>query len=95
MGGRADPAVSEVSSGKPARRPLCFFIVIAVAVGIAGFVIGILIGRFAVCDQSDEDSPPESPQSGLFNRITQDADPDVRELLINDVSNVHIENNLR
>ena len=89
-GSRTELTSSEESFRKPARRPLCFYVVIAVVVGIAGFVIGILIGRFAACDESDASSQP-----GLFDRFIQDADPGVSELLINDVSNENIRNNLR
>ena len=80
------------SYSKTATRSLCFYVVVAVAVGIAGFVIGILIGRFAACDESDGSS--QAP-SGAFDRITQEADPEIADLLINAIDNGNIETNLR
>ena len=90
MGSRADLTINDDRFPEAARRSVFFYIVIAVGIGIAGFAIGILIGRFAACDALGGNS-----RHGLFNRIIQDADPGVSELLINDVSNVNIENNLR
>lgn len=80
------------SYSKTATRSLCFYVVVAILVGIAGFVIGILIGRFAACDESDGSS---QPSSGAFDRITQDADPEIADLLINAIDNGNIEQNLR
>lgn len=79
-------------SSKTATRSLYFYIAVAVVVGIAAFVIGILIGRFAACDESGGSS---QAQMGTHDRITQEADPEISGLLINAVNNVNIENNLR
>ncbi|KAK7502668.1 hypothetical protein BaRGS_00005918, partial [Batillaria attramentaria] len=65
-------------------------IICAVVTGILAFVIGILIGRFAVCDESDGGT-----QAGPYDRITQDADPDVSDLLMERILAENIADNLR
>ena len=79
------------SYSKTATRSLCFYVVVAIVVGIAAFVIGILIGRYAACDESGG----SSQSSGAFDRITQDADPEIADLLIDAIDNGNIEKYLR
>jgi hypothetical protein len=67
-----------------------------VSVGIAAFVIGILIGRFATCP--DEETPEE--RSGVFlegvtEKLMKDADPEVSDILINAMRAENIRENLR
>jgi hypothetical protein len=54
---------------------------------LAGFLIGILIGRFATC--------PDESVSAAYARATQEADPQISRLLIDAISNTNIEDNLR
>ena len=72
---------------KPTGKSTRFYIIIAVVVGIAAFVIGILIGRFATC--------PDEKTEARFSKYTQEADPEISKLIIDAISNVNIENNLR
>ncbi|XP_060559269.1 N-acetylated-alpha-linked acidic dipeptidase 2-like [Ruditapes philippinarum] len=71
-------------------------IICVVSVGIAAFVIGILIGRFATCP--DEETPEE--RSGVFlegvtEKLMKDADPEVSDILIKGMRAENIRENLR
>jgi hypothetical protein len=74
-----------------AGRPLWFYIVIATVVGIAAFIIGILIGRFGACPDNDVDTTV----SDAFTKALRDADPEIADLLINTIDNNNIKENLR
>ena len=85
---------------KSATRSLCFYVFVAIAVGVAGFVIGILIGRFAVCDESDDSDLNRYVQQADCNdsaldRYVREANQSIADLLIDTIDNVNIENNLR
>ncbi|KAK7502667.1 hypothetical protein BaRGS_00005917 [Batillaria attramentaria] len=67
-----------------------FYLIVAGVVGVLAFVIGILIGRFAACDESGGGS-----QEGAFDRIIQDADPEISDILIERINNNNIRDNLR
>lgn len=76
--------------GPQGSRNTRLYVIIAVVTGVLAFIIGILIGRFAACPKSSGESA-----SGAFDRITQDADPKISDVLIDEIKAINIENNLR
>ena len=74
------------------RKRLCIGVLIAV---IAGFIIGILIGRFATCPDEKPDERSGAFLDGVDQGIIQDGDPEIADILINSVKNENIRENLR
>ena len=74
------------------RKRLCWG---AIAAVILGFVIGILIGRFGTCP---DDTPPVRDGaflSGVGQGIIEEGDPDIGNIIMNDIKSDNIRQNLR
>lgn len=96
----------EISFKKTSNRKL--FAIIAVVALVCGFVIGILIGRFAI-DRGEESagySPSQTecstppPQDGVFlpgvsRALIQDGDPAITDKIIKMMNPQNIRENLR
>ncbi|CAH1792640.1 unnamed protein product [Owenia fusiformis] len=76
-----------LSSNKSSKRPLIIATVVAAVVGIA---IGVLIGYFSrTVPAAERITNPD------YERLIKEADPGITQFLIDEISNVNIENNLR
>ena len=62
---------------------------------IVGFVIGILIGRFATCPDEKPEERSGAFLPGVDQAIIQDGDPEISDILINGVKSENIRENLR
>ena len=71
-------------------------LLIAVLVSIlTGFVIGILIGRFATCPDEKPEERKGVYLEGVDEGLIRDADPEIADLLINSVSSKNIRKYLK
>lgn len=70
-------------------------IVVLVVVGIAAFIIGILIGRYATCPDKETDDRDGVFLEGVPEKLMEDEDPGVSEVLIQGMSADNIRENLR
>jgi len=61
---------------------------------IVAFIIGILIGRFGTCP-SEEKSDSADKNSGLSEKFVKEADPDIVDVLINEMKAENIRANLK
>lgn len=79
---------------KPSSRKIYIGLVVAC---IVGFVVGILIGRFATCPDSSE--TPDAPKGlflpGVSESLMRDEDESVIDELMNSISSDNIRNNLK
>ena len=73
-----------------ATRKLLIISFIAIVVG---FVVGILVGRFAVCPLVDSKDGVFLP--GIAKSIITDGDTTIRDVLMSEVKNTNIEQYLR
>lgn len=81
-----------------------YFILVILLSAIVTFVIGILIGRFATCPDTDTDTKLEVcvntgtrciVLTGVSSKIVQDGDPAISDILIREIKAENIESNLR
>ena len=71
-------------------------LLIAVLVSIlTGFVIGILIGRFATCPDEKPEERKGVFLDGVDEGLIRDADPEIADLLINSVRSENIRKYLK
>lgn len=68
---------------------------LAVVVGIATFVIGILIGRFATCPETKQEERRGVYLEGVPEGLVENGDPTIGELLRNNMRSENIRENLR
>lgn len=81
---------------QPRKQRQFRILVISFAIGcIATFVIGILIGRFAVCPDEKLEERPGIYLPGVSNALVSDGDPDIADELMNSISSDRIRENLR
>ncbi|ESP03021.1 hypothetical protein LOTGIDRAFT_185795 [Lottia gigantea] len=85
----------EHSIQKPSTRKIW---IIAIILAIVAFVIGILLGRYAICSTSSESSSvTEAPQKdgvflpGVPDSLIQDAELSIRDTLLKSIDNKNIE----
>ena len=76
-----------------ANRKLWICGIVAV---IAGFIIGILIGRFATCPEEEKETKPEGIfLPGVPESIIQDGDPSISDEIISSIKAENIREYLR
>ncbi|XP_041370396.1 putative N-acetylated-alpha-linked acidic dipeptidase [Gigantopelta aegis] len=68
-------------------------LIVSLVAIVIGFVVGILIGRFATCPSVDSRNGVFLP--GISDRLITDGDPAISDVLINEVKNTNIEQYLR
>ena len=76
---------------KIAQRNLCFCGTVAI---IVGFIIGILIGRFATCPEG-KDAREGVFLKGVSKRIIEDSDPHISAEIIDSIKAENIRTYLR
>ena len=62
---------------------------------VAGFVVGILIGRFGTCPDEKPEERQGAYLDGIDQAIIQDEDPDIESLIMNGFDSDTIRENLR
>ena len=70
-------------------------LITAVAVGLVTFIIGILIGRYAACPDNEPEERVGVFLPGVSKALIEDADPAIRDILINNMKSENIRENLR
>ena len=74
------------------RKRLCLGIGVAILVG---FIIGILIGRFGTCPDNEPPVRNGAFLDGVDQAIIQDEDPDIANIIMNEIDSDRIRDNLR
>ncbi|KAK6181050.1 hypothetical protein SNE40_008989 [Patella caerulea] len=84
------------------KSPSRKFWIIAMIIGIAAFIIGILIGKYAACDTSSPPAevPVRPEKDGVFlpgvsDAIIKEADLSIRDLLLKNIDHKNIETYLK
>lgn len=67
---------------KQAKRKFVLWVSIA---GVVGLGLGMIIGRFGFCDDTEKNSVP-----GIPDAIVQDGDPEVTAEIINQINSENI-----